>query len=76
MSNFENKVFNGEYASRYIASWIVVGGQLRYGKDVDNFKEWLLSIGLNQDEADYITELARCGKLELQENAKRFLNNK
>lgn len=73
---FENKIIKGEFASRYIASWIRVGGQLRYGKDEDDFNEWLLSLGLTEDEAYYITNLARCGKLEMQTNAMMFLKNK
>lgn len=70
---FENKIIKGEYATRYIASWLRVGGNLRYGKDVDNFQEWLSSIGLTEEEIYHITELARCGKLELQTSAKSFL---
>lgn len=73
---FENRVIKGEYATRYIASWLRVGGELRYGEDVDDFKKWLLSIGLNDEEIYYVTELARCGKLELQTSAKQFLNSK
>lgn len=72
---FENKIIKGEYATRYIASWLRVGGKLRYGKDVDDFEKWLSSIGLTEEEICYITELARCGKLELQTSAKKFLND-
>lgn len=70
---FENKLIKGEFASRYIASWIRVGGQLKYGKDIDDFNEWLLSMGLNEDEVYHITNLATCGKLELQESAKQYI---
>ena len=70
---FENKKFNDIHATRYIVSWVRMGGELRYGKGVDDFYNWLLSLGLNEEEADYITEIARCGKLELEVSAKKFL---
>ena len=70
---FENKKFNDIHATRYIVSWVRMGGELKYGKDVGNFEEWLLSLGLNAEEADYIVLLATCGKLELEVNAKEFL---
>ena len=70
---FKNKKINDEYATRYIASWIRVGGQLYYGEDVDKFQNWLISMGLSDDDVCYITELARCGKLELEASARKFL---
>lgn len=71
---FENKQINGyTYATRYIASWTNEGGKLRTGKDHDNFYEWLLSLGLNEEDAKYIKYLATNGKLELEISAKRFL---
>lgn len=70
---FENKKFNDIHATRYIVSWVRMGGQLKYGKDVDDFHNWLLSIGLNEEEADYIELLATNGKLELEVSAKAFL---
>ena len=72
---FENKIINNyAHASRFIASWIRAGGDLRTGKDLSNFHKWLLSIGVEKDDADYIKFLAENGKLELQNNAKDFLN--
>ena len=72
---FENRVINGYiYETRFIASWLKVGGQLRYGEDIDDFYEWLLSIGVSEDDANHIVELATCGKLELEINAKKFLS--
>lgn len=70
---FENKVIKGEVATRYIASWLRVGGQLYYGEDIDNFYNWLLSLGLTEDEAYDILHLAGTGKLELQTSAQHFL---
>ena len=71
---FENKQINGyTYATRFIASWLRSGGQLRYEKDYDNFYEWLLSLGLTSDEVWPIMYLATTGKMELEVHAKAFL---
>ena len=70
---FENKKFNDIHTTRYIASWVKMGGKLKYGMDVENFYNWLLSTGLTEEEADYVTEIARGGKLELEVSAKKFL---
>jgi len=73
---FENKVINGYiYATRFIASWVRKGGKLRYGEDIDNFHEWLLSLGLSEDDANHIKFLATNGKLELEASAQKFLKN-
>jgi hypothetical protein len=72
---FTNKQINGSiYESRYIASWLKSGGELYYVEDVDNFKKWLLSIGLTEEEARHTVHLATCGKLELEVSAKNFLD--
>ena len=43
---FENKLINGYvYATRFIASWLKVGGNLKSGKDIATFRRWLESIG-------------------------------
>ena len=73
MSDFENKSIRGIYATRFIASWLKMGGMLCTGKDVDNFRSWLLSLGLNSDEVWTIIYLATNGKMELEVNAKAFL---
>ena len=37
---FENKIINNyAHASRFIASWIRAGGDLRTGKDLSNFRK-------------------------------------
>ena len=72
---FENTQIDGyTYATRYIASWLREGGQLRYVKDYDNFHKWLLSLGLNKEDADHIKFLASNGKMELEYEARKFLN--
>ena len=73
MSDFENKSIRGIYATRFIASWLKMGGMLCTGKDVDIFRSWLLSLGLNSDEVWPIMYLATTGKMELEVNAKAFL---
>ena len=71
---FENRQINGyTYATRFIASWVRVGGKLRTGEDYDNFYEWLLSLGLSEDDAEHVKFLAENGKLELETSAKVFL---
>ena len=70
---FENESIRGIYATRFIASWLRMGGMLCTGKDVDNFRSWLLSLGLNSDEVWPIMYLATNGKMELAVNAKAFL---
>ena len=73
---FENKPINGyTYATRFIASWVREGGKLRTGEDIDNFYEWLLSLGLSKEDADDIKFLATNGKMELEYSAKMFLKN-
>ena len=71
--NFENESIRGIYATRFIASWLRMGGMLCTGKDVDNFRSWLLSLGLNSDEVWPIMYLATTGKRELEVDAKAFL---
>ena len=73
MSDFENKSIRGIYATRFIASWLKMGGMLCTGEDVDNFRSWLLSLGLNSDEVWTIIYLTETGKMELEVNAKAFL---
>lgn len=74
---FENKQINEyTYATRYIASWLREGGQLRTGKDVDDFYKWLLSTGISEDDANHIKFLATNGKMELEYQARMWLNNK
>ena len=70
---FENESIRGIYATRFIASWLRMGGMLYTYEDVDNFRSWLLSLGLNSDEVWPIIYLATNGKMELEVNVKAFL---
>lgn len=77
MNAFENIQINGyTYATRFIMSWIREGGQIREKKDIDNFREWLLSLGLSDTDAGHIVFLATNGKMELEYSAKKFLKER
>ena len=70
---FENKEFYGIYASRYIASWIREGGELSNFKQKSLFVKWLKRLGLDQEEVDYIYNFDTNGKMELESDARRFI---
>lgn len=59
--------------SRYIASWLKAGGRFDYLSDTLNFKDWLRSMDLSEDEVQAIADMAVCGKLELEDSAKTFI---
>ena len=72
---FENKLIEGIYVSRFVASWYNEGGGTYRG-----FKAWLGSLVINdrkltQEEIDYIANFAFNGKLELEESVRRFLRD-
>lgn len=72
---FKNRLIFGHiYATRFIASWINAGGQLKTRQDIGDFTHWLLSLHLSGQDVILIVNLATEGKLELEENAKNFLN--
>ena len=89
MDRFENKLIKGIHTSRYIASWYKVGGTMKkYVNKTDpnkrriesHFADWLRTLVINgehltREEIDHICRLAENGKLELQESAKKFLDN-
>ena len=71
---FENKVFEGIYYSRFIASYVKVRGKIY----PDEFKDWLRSLTINgkkipEDVIYDIYNLATSGKLELEMNLKHFI---
>jgi hypothetical protein len=71
---FKNNLIGEIHETRFIASWLRAGGQLYYVDDVDDFCKWLSSLGLNEDEVYHIRNMATCGKMELEHNAREFLN--
>ena len=70
---FENKKIKDVHATRYIASWLKVGGKLGTWKDFGNFEDWLVSEGLSESDIKQITTLATCGRMELESSARRFI---
>lgn len=79
---FENKIIRCAYASQYIISWVREGGTLDEDWDDDNnhkigglveFRNWLKSLGLEDEEVRYIYRLAGNGKHELEVSARKFL---
>ena len=71
---FTNKLINGIHATRYIMSWVRMGGELGYcGEGVNDFREWLRSLNLEEDDIDYIVRLAQNGKLELENSVHQFM---
>ena len=74
---FENKTVGGIYYSRFIMSWIRMGGRLNsHGGGLDDFKEWLKSIEVNEMDIENIVRLASNGKMELETSAGRFIKEK
>ena len=75
MERFDNARIKGIHASRYIMSYLREGGEANYR---DKFREWLKSLPmeLTEEEIDYIVGIYDNGKMELEMNAKRFLNKK
>ena len=74
---FENKMFEGIYYSRFIASYMKVRGKI-YG---DEFMDWLKSLIINgksmpEDVIMDICDMAITGKLELETNCKYFFKMK
>ena len=75
MWNWRNNVDDEHkiYYSRYIASWLNAGGSLKTLVGRDLFKDWLKRIGVNENDIHDIYEMATNGKLELETNAKLYL---
>lgn len=75
---FNNNTKCSIHATRFIMSWVRMGGTLKYGKDYQNFEDWLKTLivdgkPLPDEDVDHIIALAKCGKLELEVSAKAFL---
>ena len=72
---FENKLVEGIYYSRFVASWFNAnGGKLRRTA----FRTWLNQLVINgrhltEDEVREIYDFATNGKLELESNAIQFM---
>lgn len=77
MKIFENRIDDGfrvNYCTRYIASWLNVGGN--FDDRGRLFKKWLKSLGwLSDDQIRHIYYMAIDGKLELESSAEKFIEN-
>ena len=74
---FENKQFEGIYYSRFVASWNKVKEE-KFNRFA--FEDWLMQLTINgkcmdNKTAKEITNFADNGKMELEDNAKRFISN-
>lgn len=72
---FENKYvpeLDAHY-SRIIASWLRKFQNPYTNPDL--FRDWLKSLGLNEDQVHEIYEMATCGKLEIEARAGRFIKD-
>lgn len=75
---FENKkTKNGIHYSRYIASWINACKELKVSIYFDDkFLRWLeFSERLDEEEINNIRNMAKNGKMELEDSAKSFLRD-
>lgn len=73
----ENPIINGIFASRYIASYSNVRGEIHPW----NFRKWLESLTVNgsklsDEDVCFLVNRATIGKLELEENVRRFFDQK
>lgn len=84
MHEFENELIRGISISRYIASWTRMGYPIEKAHRRLNqygfFIAWLRQLTLDgehltEDEVWRIYHVATNGKLELQENAKKFMRD-
>lgn len=68
---FENKRLGDIHYSRVIASWVkAYPGHAYFG---GSFKAWLRDLGATEEQIHEIYEMATCGRLELELDAKRFI---
>ena len=68
------KTSKNVYYSRYIASWLNVGGFARY-RFGNMFELWLYRLGLSSEEISDVLFMATSGKFELERNAEEFLSS-
>ena len=72
---FENKKTKEQeiHYSRYIISWINGGGYEKYDFS-EEFEDWLKRNNCTEDEIRDIREMAMCGKMELEYDARAYVN--
>ena len=73
---YEEKDFRAwREAIMVIMSWTRSGGSLAWSEDYRNFHAWMLSIGIDETKANFILDVSRNGKMELEESARKFITN-
>lgn len=73
---YEEKDFRAwREAIMVIMSWTRSGGSLEWGEDYHNFHAWMLSIGIDETKANFILDVSKNGKMELEESAHKFISN-
>lgn len=77
MSDFENKSYEGIYYTRFIMSWVRMGGQLTI-RSSRSFESWLRSLTINdkkipENVIKEIMFIATNGKMELEDSANDYL---
>lgn len=73
---FENKkTGEGIHYSRYYASYCNVARTRNVTVWRDDFIRWLRTQNLTEQEISDIEEMAYCGKLELENSVRQFINN-
>ena len=73
---FTNKLIGDVYATRFIMSWVRMGGNLgKRGDGVDDFSKWLTSLDLDEEDIERIMFIATNGKLELEISARNYLES-
>ena len=70
---FENGLANGVHYSRYIMSWVRMGGSCSKRAGYSMFEDWLKSSNLEPEDIENITHMAQNGRMELETSAARFL---
>lgn len=76
MANWDNKISSqGIHYSRYGASYRKELEKLGMRFYWSEFIDWLIKIGLREDEVYDIANMAECGKLELETSAMVYLTN-
>lgn len=75
---FENEVINGIHKSRYVASWLNAHGGFSWYAEFSRWLETLIINGrhLTEEEEEAIVNYAINGKLELEMNAKIFIQQR
>lgn len=74
--DFENKLSSEQvHYSRYIASFIKVCGDVGVSFNYRLFYKWLHTLKLSEEEIEGIVMLAFNGRIELEENARKYLAN-